>query len=128
MSVIIFTPGFELINGDDLNANFGLVLPVQRSVMAAQQAQIQPADFILNVNIGQSLVWQLPRSATRNGKPLIFVDAGLKFGTFPQTFQPFGTETFTNWQNPSSLVTTFNGQVLSINPFNDGVNTGWFLP
>lgn len=128
MSIIIFGTGFPgLINGSDLDFNFGLVLPVQRSVTLAQQVTILPADMILNLNLSQSFTWPLPRAAPRNGKPLIFVDAGNKFQAFPQTITPFGTETIVNWTSPSSLVLSNNGAVVAIHPFNDGTNNGWFI-
>jgi|SRR5215468_82146 len=125
---VIFHPGFQLVDGDDLNSNFGLVLPLQRSVKTAAQAQIIPADLILTMNLTAPTTIALPRSVTRAGKPLIFVDAGLQCGAFPVTLLPFGTETIVNWQTPASLIMNVAGQVVGIHPFNDGVNTGWFLP
>ena len=128
MSIFIFGNGYPgLINGDQLDFNFGLVLPVQRSITLAQQVTIYPADMILNLNLSQSFTWPLPRAATRNGKPLIFVDVGQRFQTNPQTITPFGMETIVNWQTPSSMVLANNGAVVAIHPFNDGTNNGWFI-
>lgn len=123
-----FIPGYQLIDGDALNLLFGLTVPIQRAVTLASQVQILSSDVMLNMNLSQSFVWQLPKSAGRNGKPLLFIDAGLKCTAFPQTLQPFGTETIVNWTPPTSLVMNVNGQVVGIHPFNDGVNSGWFLP
>lgn len=123
-----FDPGYQLVNGALLNYLFGLVVPLQRSVTSATKAQIQGSDFIINLNLGQSLTWALPKAAARLGKPIIFVDAGLKCAAFPQTLQPFGADTIVNWQTPSSLIMNFNGQVVALQPFNDGVNNGWFIP
>lgn len=123
-----FLPGFQLADGDLLNFLFGLVVPLQRSVTSATQSQIQPADLIINMNLSQSLVWTLPKAAARMGKPLVFVDAGLKCGAFSQTFNTSGVDTIVNWPTPTSLVLNSNGQVVALQPFNDGVNNGWFIP
>ncbi len=128
MSVIPFLPpGYALQNGDDLNNLFGLVVPVQRAVRNAQQSLIQPSDLILNLNLPGPATLQLPRSATRAGKPLIFVDAAFSFATNPVTLQPFGTETIVNSSTPTSLVMNTNGQGVCLSPFSDGVNNGWFI-
>ena len=128
MNIVLFGAGYPgLINGGDLDFNFGLVLPVQRSVTLPQQVTIIPSDMILNLNLSQSFAWPLPRAATRNGKPLIFVDAGMKLALFPQTIKPFGTETIVNWQTPTSMVLNIAGAAVAIHPFNDGTNNGWFI-
>lgn len=112
----------------------GLTLPTlaaaaaraQRSVTASPVV-IGGADQILNCNINAAAACPLPTAASRIGVPLTFVDVGLKFGIHNLTITPNGAERIVNWVNPASMVLNQTGQSLTLNPFNDGTNTGWFV-
>ena len=122
-----FGPGYALIDGGVLNFLFGRVIPVQRSVILQSQIAIQPLDFVLNCNLSVATNFALPKALGRRGKPLMFVDAGLQAGANNITLTPHAGDTIVNWTTPSSLVMDANGQVVALNPFNDGVNNGWFV-
>jgi hypothetical protein len=100
----------------------------QRSV-AASPIVIAGSDQILNLNIGAGApTCALPTYASRNGIPLTFVDVGKQAQAHNITLTPNGAETIAN--NPQvgpSFVMATNGQAVTLNPFNDGTNTGWFI-
>ena len=96
----------------------------QRSVTASPIV-IASTDMILNVNInGGNPTCALPTAASRTGVPLTFKDVGAQFGAHPLTITPNGIETI---DGAASLVLGVNRQSVTLNPFNDGTNSGWFI-
>lgn len=96
----------------------------QRSVTASPIV-VAATDQILNVNINAGApTCALPASASRNGVPLTFKDVGGQFAAHNLTITPNGTEKI---DGLSSLVLNTNYQGVTLNPFNDGTNAGWFL-
>lgn len=127
--LILFPSGYALVNGDDLNENFGYVLPIQRNIRTQAQAIILASDLILTFNNSVPINITLPLAILRRGKPLRFVDAGLGFAANPITLTTSGSDTIVNWQTPNQLILNSNGQVATLNPFNDGnpANFGWYI-
>lgn len=101
--------------------------PAQRSATTSSAAQPLTTDRIINLNVTPAFTINLPQASTRLGKQLTFVDAGLKAGANNITISPFSGDTIVNWSTPSSLVLSTNGQSVTLYPFNDGVNVGWFI-
>lgn len=101
----------------------GLWPPAQRSVTTTPS--IVSGDVILNCSFSTTTTIALPQASTRAGKPLTFVC--LNAGSHAVTLAPFSGDTIVNWTTPSSMVINANGVVVTIFPFNDSVNTGWFI-
>lgn len=95
---------------------------LQRSVTATPIV-VQGNDSIINCNINVAAACALPAAATRNGAPLTFKDLG-QAGAHNITITPNGVETI---DGAANFVMTNNRQELTIIPFNDGVNSGWFI-
>lgn len=97
---------------------------IQRSVTASPIA-VAATDQILNININAGApTCALPAAASRNGMPLTFNDAGAHAATHNITITPNGAETISGAAN---FVMTNNRQVVTLVPYNDGVNTGWYV-
>lgn len=99
----------------------------QRSATSSSAAQPLSTDIIINLNVNTAFNLGLPQASTRNGKHLTLVDVGLQTGAHNITVIPFSGDTIVNWTTPSSLVMNSSGMSISLYPFNDGVNTGWFI-
>lgn len=95
----------------------------QRSVTASP-ITIAVSDQILNLNLGVAANIALPAATTRNGVPLTFKDVGGKAGTFNILLVPNGAETIDGLPNYTLNV---NRQAVTLVPFNDGTNVGWFI-
>lgn len=95
----------------------------QRSVTSGP-VTISGTDSILNLNLSSPTNISLPAAATRNGAPLTFKDVGGQAGAHNVTLTANGTEKI---DGVSTLVMGGNYQAVTVNPFNDGVNTGWFI-
>jgi hypothetical protein len=104
-----------------LNANLG-VARNQRSVTATPIV-VAPSDQILNCNINVAAACTLPAAATRAGVPITFKDLG-QAGANNITITPSGAEKI---DGAASLKLTGNFQYVTLQPFNDGVNSGWAL-
>jgi hypothetical protein len=97
---------------------------LQRSVTASPVV-IGPNDQVLNINVSAGApTCALPPAATRNGMVLTFKDVGAQFGAHNLTITPNGAETI---DGAASLVLAINRQAVTLNPFNDGVDSGWFI-
>lgn len=96
----------------------------QRSVTSSPIV-IGSTDQILNVNISTGLPsCTLPQASTRAGLPLTFKDVGANFAAHVLTLTPFAGDTI---DGQAFLSLSNNRQAVTIVPFNDGVNTGWFI-
>ena len=97
----------------------------QRSVTAAGAIAIAAGDEIINMNVSTGTpTAALPASATRNGKPLVFKDAGGQWGAHNFTATPSGAERIDGMAN---IVGRTNYGRIVLRPYNDGVNNGWSL-
>jgi hypothetical protein len=96
---------------------------VQRSVTAGP-VTILATDRILNLNLSASLTIPLPPAISRGGVPLVFKDIGRQASSNPITIAATPPDTIDG--NPS-IIMTGAGQRLTLNPANDGVNSGWSL-
>jgi hypothetical protein len=94
----------------------------QRSVTVSPIV-IAATDMILNVNINTgSPTCVLPAAASRAGVPLTFKDVGGQFASHSLTITPVETI-----DGAASITLSVNRQAVTLNPFNDGVNSGWFI-
>jgi hypothetical protein len=97
---------------------------LQRSVTASPIV-IATTDQILNININAGVpTCTLPQASTRAGLPLTFKDVGAQFGAHNLTITPFAGDTI---DGVASVVLNTNRQEMTLVPFNDSVNTGWFI-
>lgn len=101
--------------------NFGQ--RTQRAVVATPIV-VSGTDQILNCNINADSTCALPAAATRNGVPLTFKDLG-HATAHNITITPNGTETIDGVNAAVKIVNDF-GEITLV-PFNDGVNTGWYI-
>lgn len=99
----------------------------QRSVTASPIA-VGANDSILNININTgSPSCSLPIALSRAGAPLTFVDIGLHAAAHNITLTPHAGDTIVNAPNPAAYVMGVNGGEVTLTPFNDGTNSGWFM-
>jgi hypothetical protein len=96
----------------------------QRSVTSSPIV-VAPTDSILNVNISTgSPSCTLPQASTRAGAPITFKDVGGNFPAHVLTIAPFSGDTI----DGAAFYSMNNArQELTLMPFNDSVNTGWFI-
>jgi hypothetical protein len=97
--------------------------PVQRAITAGP-VTIVATDQYLNLNLGSSQTITLPGYASRNGVPLNFKDVGMQCTANPLTIAAAGGETIDGF---ASIPMDTNGEEINLVPFNDGLNTGWFV-
>lgn len=98
----------------------------QRSVTSAPS--VQAGDAIINFNLGVASNLALPTASSRAGTPLTLNDAGGQFGAFPLTVTPNGGDTIAGqFTNAVPLVLRAPRQVVTLVPYNDGINSGWFI-
>jgi hypothetical protein len=97
---------------------------LQRSVTASPIV-IGVNDQMLNINIAAGApTCALPQASTRAGSPLTFKDVGGQAGAHPITITPFAGDSIDGAAN----YTLFSPrQEVTLVPFNDTVNTGWFV-
>lgn len=95
----------------------------QRSITSGPVTLVS-GDSILNINVASSLNIFLPVASTRAGSPLTFKDVGAHAAANNITIVPNGAEKIDGANN---FVMTNDRQAITVNPFNDGVNTGWFI-
>jgi hypothetical protein len=100
-----------------------LVAARTQRLVTASPIVIAAGDQVLNCNIAAAATCALPTAASRNGVPLTFKDLG-QAGIHPITITPNGAETI---DGAANFVMTINRQELTLVPFNDGTNTGWFI-
>jgi hypothetical protein len=130
---VILSPdalAFEALIWDPIRGEF-IAVPIsvvrggarnQRAVIATPIV-VSPADQILNCSIPVPAICQLPPAAVRNGIPLTFKDLG-QAAVNNITFTPAFGETIDGQPN---FVMTNNYQGVTLEPFNDAVNTGWSI-
>lgn len=95
---------------------------MQRSVTSTPIV-VTATDEVLNCNINVNAACALPAAASRLGLPLTFKDLG-QASAHNITITPNGAETI---DGAANVKLTNNRQELTLVPFNDGVNSGWFL-
>jgi hypothetical protein len=100
-----------------------IILRQQRSVTAGPVTLIA-TDSILNLNLNTPTTINLPAASGRNGAPLTFKDVGAQAAANNITLARNGTDLI---DGQVLFVMTNNRQMITLNPFNDGVNAGWFL-
>lgn len=82
-------------------------------------------DQVINFSIGAPATCALPSYATRNGVPLTFNDSGgLLTAVNKLRITPLGAETIDGLAFVD-MVTKHNK--ITLTPYNDGTNTGWYL-
>jgi len=99
------------------------VARTQRSITATPIV-IASNDQILNCNIAAPATCALPAAAIRSGIPLTFKDVGAQFGANNLVITPNGAETI---DSAANITLKNNRQEVTLIPFTDGVNTGWFI-
>lgn len=112
--------------GQKANANFTELygwVPVQRSITSGP-VTISSTDRILNLNLTSPTSITLPAASSRAGVPLTFKDVGGHAAASNITLNRAGSDTI---DGLTSVVLANNFQALTLNPFNDGVNSGWFI-
>jgi|ERR1051326_240179 hypothetical protein len=88
---------------------------------------VAPNDQVINFNVNAALAHcVLPSSATRNGVPLTFKDAGGHAGAHNLIFDTTGGETMDGIASGGVKINTNYGEITFV-PYNDGVNTGWAI-
>jgi hypothetical protein len=121
-----------ILTGTNVQQDLGLLstailtgAPRQQRSVTASPITVVPSDSILNVNISTgSPICTLPPASSRNGSPLTYKDVGGQFAAHNLTLTPFAGDTI---DGAASLVLNANRQSITLTPFNDGVNTGWFI-
>lgn len=104
-------------------AQTALTSVAQRSATASP-ITIQSTDQIINININSgSPAVTLPAASTRT-RALTFKDVGGHANAHNITITPFGVDTI---DGAANYVINQNFQSVTINPFTDGVNSGWFI-
>ncbi len=108
-------------------SNLGLGGAQTQRPATASPIVVAGNDQIINFNINSgSPTCQLPASATRNGAPLTFKDAGRHAAAHPLTFTTTGGETMDGIASGGVSIAT-NGGHVTFTPYNDGTNTGWSI-
>lgn len=118
--------GPALQEGRLLQYLFSLVIPVQRALRFQRDLEIRPSDFVLTVDLDFGAHLELPRSHTRRGKPLRFIDAGEHISRHPLTLRPWGNERIVNWPT-RDVVINVDRDVVTLWPFSDQVHRGWWV-
>lgn len=126
--------GPSLIDGRHLSNLFGLVVPVQRSIKHHHELKIHLSDYVLCLDLNFEATIHLPPAHGRRGKPLRFVDVGNKCGRHPVTLKPtwHGSrherrkDRIINWPT-EDLVMGTDGEIVTLWPFWDQTNHGWFV-
>lgn len=95
----------------------------QRSITSGP-VTISSTDQILNINIASPTSITLPLASSRSGVPLTFIDVGGNAAANNITLNGSGGDLIDGF---ASVGLSSNYQSLTLNPFNDGVNTGWFV-
>jgi hypothetical protein len=105
---------------------FSVQARTQRSVTASPVGvQTTPPDGIINVNIATgNPTCLLPLANTRAGAPLTFKDVGGNFAAHPLVITAAGADTI---DGLATITLDQARQAVTLVPFNDGVNTGWFI-
>jgi hypothetical protein len=107
-------------------AQVGASARAQRSVTSAPA--VLSTDSIINFSLLAPASITLPAFASRLGAPLTFNDSGGTFNTNPLTVVPNGAETISGiYTNASPLILRSPLSVTTLVPYNDTVNSGWFL-
>lgn len=97
-----------------------LVSRTQRSITGSGQLPIVASDSILNFNAASDLTPSIPLASTRNGAPITINNLP---GSHTQTISRVGSDTF----DALTSIAVLAGQRLTIWPYNDGVNAGYFI-
>jgi len=101
----------------------GVSAQKQRSITSGPVTLVA-TDQILNLNLSAPLTITLPAFASRNGLSLTFKDVGQQATANPITIAGNGADTIDGF---ASIPLDTNGMEIMITPFNDGVNSGWFV-
>lgn len=91
---------------------------VQRSITGPANLPIVAGDSILNVNVATTLAVTVPLASAREGAPLFFK---MVIGSALAVLTPTGSDTF----DGLVTLTLAAGELLTLFPYNDGVNTGY---
>ena len=82
----------------------------------------------MNFNLSSPANLALPTAASRSGAPLTLNDAGGQFGANPLTITPNGTDSIAGtFTNATPMILRTPRQVMTLYPYNDSVNAGWFI-
>lgn len=92
----------------------------QRSITASGQLPITVTDNILNFNSVSDLTPSIPLASTRSGAPYTLNNMP---GSHTQTFSRTGTDTF----DGATSLALAGGSRMTLVPYNDGVNNGYFI-
>jgi hypothetical protein len=92
----------------------------QRSITAAGNLPIVATDSILNLNAATDLAPIVPAAVGRAGFPLTFNNLA---GSHVQTLTPTGADTFAGL----ATIPLAAGAVVTLVPYSDGVNVGYFI-
>ncbi len=101
----------------------GTLIKVQRSVTLTP-VDIFANDQILNCNINVPATCLLPDAASRLGNALTFKDVGAQFKNNNLVITASGADLI---DNAANITLAVNRMEITLTPFNDGVNTGWFI-
>ena len=119
--VIVYDSVNDIVFRTALSA-IPVVAKTQRSVTATPIV-VAAGDQIINCNINADATCALPTAASRNGIPLTFKDLG-HAAVHNITITPNGAERIDGLAN---IVLRNNFQAVTLTPFNDGTNSGWFI-
>jgi hypothetical protein len=100
-----------------------IIMRNQRSVTSGP-VSINATDSIVNLNCASPTTVNLPAASGRNGASLTFKDVGGLAAANNITITRAGSDLI---DGATTFVMTNNRQMITLNPFNDGVNAGWFL-
>lgn len=97
----------------------------QRNVTGSGAIAVLSTDMIINLSISGAATISLPAYGSRNGNPITIKDAaGTLSGTVTVTITPGDATTIDGQAN---FVMNLPRQGITLNPYTDGVNTGWFM-